>query len=149
IVVNGGSVQFIPRFDQTNLTQFPLISTNLPAFVDSNITMQGNILIQTDIGNNNSTSLTLNGNIGQDATPRSITLSPQGSNTNQVTTAILSGNNTFTGGVTIGGAGTAGTGSGVVLQMGSAGALNSSGANKIAFANGAASSLFVLRLNGF
>src|SRR5262249_10237461 len=62
-------------------------------------------------------------------------------------TDIFSGTNTFTGGVTIGNA--AGAAGGVILQLGSAGAINTSGANAITFAAGSTSANYGMRLNGF
>ncbi len=108
-------------------------TVNIPTTIDSPISLQGNLSVASNItaGTN---VITLNGNISEDSTPRSLTLNgPNGAN---LLTLVLGGNDTFTGGVTI---------NGNIVQLASASALNATKPNAVSFGAG---TIAGLRLNG-
>jgi fibronectin-binding autotransporter adhesin len=140
-----GNEVLLPNVDGTNIST-PLVATNVPSTFDSNITLGGNLVIETAL-TSGTLQFTLNGNIGEDSTPRQLVLMPDSSNT---LTTILGGANTFTGGVFIGAAAAANTAGGTILQLASSGALNASGANAVTFGNAVTTGgNYGLRLNGF
>jgi len=116
---SGGSSRGAIRFDQTR-------------------TLSGNVTLMANTGiSANTTSSptgTLAGNIGESGGSRSLTINTL----NTTGTIVLSGNNTFTGGVIV----NSGT-----LSLGSTGALNSTAPNLVTFANNTNAKF--LTLNGF
>ncbi len=108
-------------------------AANTVATIASNITLNGAVIIVPRNGNGTGT-LTLTGNITETGGPRTITKSNNGTG---VSTLILSGNNSFTGGLVINGG---------VVQLGSAGALNSTTPNAVTMAGNLTSD--ALRLAG-
>lgn len=87
------------NLDTTGLNTAPVLSTNTPSIIDSPILLQGNVNIQPANSNGN-VRLELRGNISEDA-GRGFTT---GTKNNVSEVIVLSGTNTFTGGLTIGGA---------------------------------------------
>ena len=87
--------------------------SNNATAINSNISLQGNLTV-TALNTNGTGTFTLGGNISESGGPHTITKTNNGTG---VSTLVLSGNNSFTGGVSIVGG---------VVQMGSSTALNAS-----------------------
>ncbi|WP_176159344.1 beta strand repeat-containing protein [Prosthecobacter debontii] len=102
--------------------------------VSGPITLTGNAGVSVNVGNANLVG-TVAGNIGETGGSRSLTIN---ASSTAIGTIVLSGNNTFTGGVILNAGG---------LRLGSANALNASGVNTLTFATNTVAKTFTL--NGF